>query len=92
MNGNSPSIEHAESVAFSSSSQPHRIEQEHLGMVIETSGFGGTRHFILPDIGGVLAGQFVTIYTDGKASMTQNYRLDGNLTSNNVLGTCEVME
>ncbi|WP_299369762.1 hypothetical protein [uncultured Tateyamaria sp.] len=79
-------------IAYSSSSRPAQAERETTSGAIEIAGVTGTRHFVMPDIGGPLAGMFITVYADGRSVRTQNYRIHGELAMYSTLGACEVIE
>ncbi|WP_299863821.1 hypothetical protein [uncultured Roseobacter sp.] len=80
----------ATGIAYSASGKPHRIDEGH-AMTVEVAGVGGTRHFMMPDVGGALAGMMITIYPDGQSLRVQHYRTQNRISAHATIGTCEVI-
>lgn len=79
--------------ALTSSSHPKVLQDESVPMnVAEVAGVSGTRHFVLPNLGGLLVGTFISVYPDGRSVRTQNYEFNGDLSVHTSIGTCEVIE
>lgn len=89
-----PAPEFPNGIAFSSSSKPSTVnsDMELGGSIIEIKAVGGTRHFVVKDIGGALAGMFVTVYENGLSTRTETYRIEGKLAVHSYIGTCEIVE
>ncbi len=63
------------------------------GHLFEVKGADGARHFIVPYYGSTLAGEFFTVFSDGRSVRTQHYATsEKNLGVHSDLGTCEVIE
>jgi hypothetical protein len=78
-------------VSYSSSSVPKYYENTDPVSMIETLGVGGTRHFLLPDMGATLAGLHISVREDGRAVRSQTYFVGGKLGVSSAIGTCEVL-
>ena len=76
----------------SSSNHPVVLNDDKLGKLVELSGVGSTRHFVLPDLGSILAGEMTTVFADGRAVRSQTYDVAGELTVSSSIGHCEVIE
>lgn len=84
---------HPSSIAFSTSAPPRVVARVGDGAFFELEGIRGTRHFISPQLGGVLAGEFITVLADGR-SMRSQHLLQGKaaMAASVEYGHCEVIE
>ena len=87
-----PAPQRQDGIAFSSSSAPKKVGYGEEVRLVEIRGVAGTRHFVVPDFGSVLAGLSVTVFADGTSVHTQIYRFDSKIAVNASVGTCEVFE
>jgi len=83
----------SDTVAFSSAKHPPLLGRFGESVMFEIEGSQGARHFVQPSLGGVLAGQFITIFSDGRSIRTQHYATEGEtLGVHSEQGHCEVKE
>ena len=88
----SPGPEAPNGPGYLSAEKPFLVQQDHLSTVLEIAGAAGTRHFMMPDIGGPLAGMMITVYPEGQSIGLQQYRVQGKVYAHATKGSCEVIE
>ncbi|MCF6429434.1 hypothetical protein [Leisingera sp. MMG026] len=81
------------STATSAMKAPAVVAEPGDGLLFEIKGTQGVRHFIRPSLGSLLAGEFITVFPDGRSVRTQNYATDEEtLGVHSEQGHCEVKE
>lgn len=87
----SPGSESPNGPGYLAAERPLQVQQDYPS-TIEIAGVGGTRHFMMPDIGGPLAGMMITVYPGGQSIGLQQYRVRGKIYAHATKGSCEVIE
>ena len=73
----------------STSVNPKKIDNS-ATFVVELQALDNARHFVTPSMGGILVGEIVTVFADGRGLRTQHYNTGGKLSAFTEFGTCEV--
>lgn len=80
------------SVSLATSPKPEQLEVNTGGVTVEIPGIAGVRQFVTRALPGLLAGEMLTVFPDGRGIRTQTYDIDGELSVSTKIGTCEVIE